>query len=220
MKSSGLDERQFNMVHDTVLIYRKLMNAMAKPGTIENISAFADKLPLQPAENRVAFALALTLLDTEVNFTIYMVDGRSLENAIKQHTFCRFSDTDNANYIFMDGNINEAELYDILARVNCGTHVQPELGTTLLIRVDKISAACDGTSVLWLSGPGVKDITGCKVEGLSQTLLDERKRLNAEYPVGIDMLLFDKYGNFLAIPRTTSIKEVPDIRACNSRDGN
>ncbi|WP_127578974.1 phosphonate C-P lyase system protein PhnH [Paenibacillus koleovorans] len=70
---------------------------------------------------------------------------------------------------------------------------------------------CDRGSGLdcWMiSGPGVFDERCLCVKGLSAVWLEERARVNAEYPMGVDMVLFTTDGKVVALPRTSVVKGV------------
>jgi alpha-D-ribose 1-methylphosphonate 5-triphosphate synthase subunit PhnH len=58
-----------------------------------------------------------------------------------------------------------------------------------------------------LTGPGIQDACTLSVQGLSKAWIVERAKLNAEYPLGIDMVLFTESGQLTALPRTTMMRE-------------
>lgn len=201
------DSSRLDFIHAPVLVYRNLLDAMARPGTIRNISRVSEKLALSSQESCVGFALALTLLDSEVSFHVSMRNGSSLEESICRRTYCKAVELSRAQYIFLDGDIDNDSLLDILPQINCGSLDQPELGATVLVLANALHAASAEEANLSLSGPGIETVNYCKVKGLSPLWFAERKKINAEYPMGIDLILFDKEGNLLAIPRTTHVKE-------------
>jgi alpha-D-ribose 1-methylphosphonate 5-triphosphate synthase subunit PhnH len=207
MTSVEWEKGAFDLTHDTVSIYRILLNAMSKPGTVGNIRSLADKLQLPQSEDRVGLAIALTLLDGTTRFSVHMQAGKQFEDAVRRQTFCQLTDSVHAEYVFIDGDFNEADLHEIFMHIHGGTLLQPELGATVLARVDEVSAAAIDNAAWLATGPGIRSKAGFNVSGFSHAWFIERAHLNVEYPIGIDLILYDKYGNILAIPRTTKVEE-------------
>jgi alpha-D-ribose 1-methylphosphonate 5-triphosphate synthase subunit PhnH len=203
-----VDVPSFDLVHDTTSVYRTLLDAMARPGTVGQLSVFADGLSLPDDGERVALALALTLLDQRTRFTLRMKEGARLAEAIRRQTFAREAHPGEADYVFVDGDLDDEALYDLLQQTNVGTLLQPENGATVIVRAARIGvcAATDKDALL-LSGPGIRGRIACAIEGLSRSWVRERERKNAEYPLGIDLIVYDGDGNMVAIPRTTQLKE-------------
>lgn len=197
---------KFDVVQASATVYRKLIASMARPGTVMNIGCVSRKLSELPEELHAGFMLAMTLLDSEVHFHVHMKEDGIFEESIRMRTLCKTADISQAEYIFIDGDLEDSDLLDTLARINRGTLHQPDLGATLFVRVDKLSETSQDTADMIFSGPGIKTESYCMVTGLSPLLLTEREKVNAEYPLGIDMILFDESSNILAIPRTTQIK--------------
>ncbi|TDG00562.1 phosphonate C-P lyase system protein PhnH [Paenibacillus piri] len=65
-----------------------------------------------------------------------------------------------------------------------------------------------GADGVWLlQGPGIRGSRRLTIGGMSQVWFDERAKANAEYPMGIDMILFTADGQLAALPRTTLIRK-------------
>ena len=60
----------FDMVHDVQKIYRKLLNCMARPGVVANISQESNKLNIASGLSNSLLALTFTVCDAEVSFNI------------------------------------------------------------------------------------------------------------------------------------------------------
>ncbi len=203
----NVKERPFDRVHDTQFIYRQLLDAMSRPGHISSIQAASVRAAdISPLQAMIA-CYAFTLLDGEVSLSVEMEDRSNLEAYIRMLTFSRVQTSAEADYIFADGQRNVDEIVDLFAKVNKGTLIRPEGGATIFISVDALDAA-EGAGSCWtLTGPGIKDSCTLCVQGLSKAWVEERAKVNAEYPMGVDIVLFTENGNMTALPRTTIMKE-------------
>lgn len=209
MTNVNSGETAFDWIHDPIDVFRALMNAIARPGALGTIEAAADKLRLSAAGHHVELALAMSLLDAETTFAVRMKREDGLADAIARQTLCRQVEPSQADYLFIDGRFAESELNDLLSQIRKGTLVRPELGATLLVRVGRLAiAGLESGMRLRLTGPGIRERIECAIAGLSPDWLKERERLNAEYPLGSDLILYDAFGQVLGIPRTTQIEEV------------
>lgn len=199
---------RFDSVHDTQRIYRALLNAVARPGTIQDIGAAIGKLDLSLEFNRTAAAISLTLLDGEVGHAVRMSASQPLSDYIRRMTFSPAMPLNRADYVFADGDSDAAAIAGLIEPLRRGTHEAPDLGATLFLNVKELGsrAACERR---WtLSGPGIAAETDCCITGLADGWLAEREKANAEYPLGIDLFLYTEQGLLVALPRTTNIREV------------
>lgn len=197
-------------IHDTTLVYRALIAAMSRPGTVADVGWAAEGPLADPGDN-VALALAETLLDAEVRYGI--TAGGALDDAIAGRTSSRPAAPERADYLFVRGDGEDAATLAALAAVKRGTLQQPEDGTTVLVRVEAIAEAPPSRADWVLRGPGIASAAGCAVQGLSSAIVAERARWNAEYPLGVDMILYAASGALAAWPRTTIIEEGRSIWA-------
>lgn len=204
MKS--LAKAAFDLVYDTIPVYRALVEAVSRPGTIADIGEQAAKLNLPKDEDNAALALALTLLDDDVTCFISLRDDNDLAQEIEYRTFCGRAEPSKADYLFVQGNMENGDVVSLLHQVKKGTWLYPEESATLLVRAEDIRETGLADRGWILSGPGIRDVARCELEGVSAAMLEERNRLNAEYPLGIDMMFYTAQGKLLAIPRTTAIR--------------
>jgi len=182
---------------------------MAFPGTVQDIGPVIQKLDDSLAFNRTAAGIALTLLDAEVSHAVQMAEAALLPDYIRRMTFSPVVPMNDADYVFADGDMDAEAIAQIIQSVKCGTHEGPDASATLLLKVTGFAEE-QGTNErrLALSGPGIAVETECRVFGLSTEWLTEREKANAEYPVGIDLILYNSEGHLVALPRTTNLKEV------------
>jgi alpha-D-ribose 1-methylphosphonate 5-triphosphate synthase subunit PhnH len=88
-----------------------------------------------------------------------------------------------------------------LNRAKIGHLEDPHRSATLIVQVPTLSR---GNS--WeITGPGVKDFKTIQL-GLTTNWDKVRAERNAEYPLGLDILLVEKGGKLMALPRTTQMR--------------
>jgi alpha-D-ribose 1-methylphosphonate 5-triphosphate synthase subunit PhnH len=204
----NVKDRAFERVHDTQFIYRQLLDAFARPGQIGSLESVSSKLvSLSPLQAMVT-CFALTLFDGEVGFCLEMDSQEGLEAYVRQMTFSRIEPASKADYVMTQGGMPVERIQALLAQLKKGTLLRPEDGATVFIRVDELaSEACPEGSCLTLTGPGIRASRTLCVQGLPKAWIEERARINAEYPLGIDMVLFTESGKLTALPRTTIIRQ-------------
>lgn len=198
----------FDRVHDTGRLFRELLQAFARPGHVRTIAGQAGKIAAPNASARMVRALAYTLLDGEVRFSVKLPQADGLAHDIQTYTFARQSEPDQADYIFADGRIADAAWSET---VRTGSLAAPERSGTVVLEVDELTeeipAAAAGDFVLLrLTGPGIETEKRIGVGGLAAFWLRMRDRWNAEYPMGADMVLFTGSGQIVGLPRTTRVE--------------
>src|SRR3989339_213838 len=177
-------------VFDSQAIFRKLLTAMANPGTLMDIGMdMACPDPLHPASG----AVLLTLLDFETPF------WSDVEHASEGVQWLRFHT--NAPYTRLKHHSLFALCTDTLedpCLFNPGTIDSPDLSTTLIVQTKGISDA----GRIRLSGPGIKAQKFLQLNGIPDEFFKHRSKLCLSYPLGVDMIFV--HGRTLtALPRTT-----------------
>lgn len=201
----NVEEQLFDRVHDAQFIFRQLLDAMSRPGKMNSIGSSSMKIGLSSGAEQVVASFALTLLDGEVSFFVNMANHLVIQEFIRKNTFSRLTEVEDADYLFLDGKINDEEIAHLIQKVKKGTLIQPDFSSTLFILVDGFSVE-PAEDRLTLRGPGIEEKLICYVNGISSIWWEEREKANLEYPLGIDIILFTEAGEFLALPRTTIIK--------------
>ncbi|TBL70524.1 phosphonate C-P lyase system protein PhnH [Paenibacillus thalictri] len=130
-------------VHDTQAVYRMLLEAISRPGTLVHIGPMIAKLPENMKCSPAAAGLAHALLDGEVRFAVRLEGQDVLPSYIRRMTFCRETALDEADYIFADGVMPEVDIEALLHAVKRGTLTAPDESATLFIRVQ---ALCENES--------------------------------------------------------------------------
>ncbi|WP_163536998.1 phosphonate C-P lyase system protein PhnH [Gracilibacillus sp. YIM 98692] len=196
----------FDVTSDTQEIYRKLLGGMARPGSIQSIQKSAQKLSAISKEGASLLAIALTLLDKEASFHFMTNDKEEWNHYIKWQTFSEPETIQQADYLFVNQLLNEAEIAQLLQKVKKGSLEEPYNSATLIIRVDNISSNKSNGNILKLSGPGINGSSICYMNGISNSWFTFRESLNSEYPMGVDFIFTTESGEFIAIPRTTVVE--------------
>ena len=189
------------MVHDTQIVYRKILNCLSRPGTTENITPESNKLDIELPFSKTLMALAFTLLDSEVSFAAIGVEQVAVEKRIQQLTYAKKAAAVQADYIFITKETAAATIQKVIAEAKNGTLLDPHASATLVVEVPKLFERANAESIL-IKGLGIKGEKELAILS-SSNWLQAREARNAEFPLGIDMFFLDTAGNILALPRTT-----------------
>lgn len=191
--SSEFEAHAIEASHD----FRLLMNAMARPGSIQAVDGARE--PVAGLNNGSVLA-ALTLCDHETS--VFVQTGPHAENVKEFLSFrCGCILTDDlaqADFVFLNA-MPDAEL---LARLKIGNSQYPDRSATAIIEVKSLSEAGN----LVLSGPGIKTTHSMKIDPISSDLITWWEKNNERFPLGIDLILTCDDG-IAGLPRTVKIKE-------------
>ncbi|WP_426535883.1 phosphonate C-P lyase system protein PhnH [Bradyrhizobium sp. McL0615] len=176
--------------------FRSVMDAMARPGSIQCIASTAGT-PV--GMMRGAAAIALTLFDHD---TPVWLDGQMSATAdvakwLKFHTSAPVvADSSIANFAL----IGDPQSLPALDRFAFGSNEYPDRSTTLVLQVESLT---DGP-VVELQGPGIDGSAAFRASIQPRDLF-ERLAINATlFPRGIDVVLVHD-DSIVAIPRTTRL---------------
>ncbi|WP_027581970.1 phosphonate C-P lyase system protein PhnH [Bradyrhizobium sp. Ai1a-2] len=180
--------------------FRSVMNAMARPGTVQRIAASAGA-PDGVMNGTAAIALMLFDHDTPI-----WLDGAMSTTGIaewlKFHTGAPItSDPANASFAL----IGDPKDIPALERFALGSSEYPDRSTTLILQVDSLSHG----AAYELRGPGIDGSTLLTASIEPHDLFD-RLAVNATlFPRGIDVVLVAGE-EIVAIPRTTRLAHGKD----------
>lgn len=190
---------QFDFVHDTQRIFRKLLRAVSFPGTVLDLSAESAGIDVGSAMNPALIGIALTLLDAEASFCLWPRAAHAEERLLSQLTYGRPARPEEARLNF---TLLGADNSEPLRRAHAGTLLEPHTGATIVIEVEQLSPQGE-----WmLEGPGIAGSRCMGMKGFDAGLVALRQRRCAEYPLGLDLCFVDASGKLAAIPRTTRIR--------------
>jgi alpha-D-ribose 1-methylphosphonate 5-triphosphate synthase subunit PhnH len=177
--------------------FRSVMDAMARPGSVQRISAVSGT----PATMmRGTAAIALTLFDHDT--PIWLDEGMSATSDaakwLKFHTSAPvIADSSISSFAL----IGASENLLALDRFAFGSNEYPDRSTTLILQVESLTEG----PAFELRGPGI-DGTAILRASVAPHDLFERLAINvALFPRGIDVVLVDD-ASIVAIPRTTRLE--------------
>ena len=195
MKTAALTGGFSDPVFQSQSVFRKLMDGMARPGSIHDVGdAVGQPEPLGAA----AGAIALTLGDHET--PVWLSAGLAKSSAadwIGFHTGAPLTrEKAEARFAFVDAGaaISSFGLF------SPGTQEYPDRSTTIVIEVAEIGAG----EPLTLSGPGIPHSVSVAVAGLPEVFRRLWGDNRALFPRGVDVVL-TAGSRFLCLPRTTKI---------------
>ena len=179
--SGGFDDPATQSAH----AFRSVIEAMARPGTIQDIHGAAPPAPLSPAMG----AVLLTLCDTET--PVYLAGDMDCEAArawLSFHTGAPFVGP--AHCMFAVGK------WDTLAPLAVypiGTSEYPDRSATLIVECSELAAGAT------LTGPGIKDQAT-----LSLPEVEAFQVNRTLFPLGLDFI-FTCGERLAALPRSTKV---------------
>jgi alpha-D-ribose 1-methylphosphonate 5-triphosphate synthase subunit PhnH len=192
-------------IHDIQRAYRELVTAMAFPGTVCDLSPYAAKLTDDCGIAAMPLLLGLTLLDAEVSFSLYAgAEAAAIGGAgvLSEMTGSpAVPQGAPAPYLFILGA--ETPVSEAFASAPIGTLENPHRGATMLLEVNALGKT--GTDIE-LTGPGIAKRQTLTVDR-APDWIGARSEKNREYPLGVDLLLYDAAGHVAAIPRTTNLEQ-------------
>jgi len=165
-------------VRQSQAIFRRVLDAMARPGTCHRI----EDMPSAPGVlNAASTALALTLLDESTRVWLdAAADTADVHNFLSFHCGCPFAASpSDAAFALVAGDMPPLDSF------NHGTDEFPENSTTVIAQVGVVETGDD----ILLAGPGIETVTGMSDPGLPDAFWQARDAMDALYPCGVDVIL-------------------------------
>jgi alpha-D-ribose 1-methylphosphonate 5-triphosphate synthase subunit PhnH len=191
-------EIQYDEIFDAQAHYRLVLDSMARPGKINVMPS--PELTTPQGIHAAGALVGFALLNSDVSF---YVDGPSAEDVslyLLVNTSARPAEAEEADYVYLDGTAAA----EILYRLKTGTLPYPENSATVIAAAEELGG--ENGLVLTLSGPGVDGERQLSVAGLNTALLEALVTINAEFPLGIDLVLTDPTGRIACIPRSSRVR--------------
>ncbi len=184
-------------VHDAQGVFRAVLDALARPGTVQPLATRLDPpAPLTP--ELAAIALALTDRDTPVWLDSALAARAEVAAYLRFHTGAPLTG-DPARAAF--ALVREAGRCPPLSAFAPGTPAYPDTATTLVLALDTLEAG----GGLRLTGPGIRGAADLALApmppGWPGALGDNR----AGFPLGVDSLLTAP-GRVAGLPRSTAVE--------------
>jgi alpha-D-ribose 1-methylphosphonate 5-triphosphate synthase subunit PhnH len=176
--------------------FRSVMDAMARPGSVQRIVAVAGA-PAVMMRGTAAIALTLFDHDTPLWLDPWMSETPEVTSWLKFHTGAPvIADSSICSFAL----IGDARALPGLDRFAFGSNEYPDRSTTLILQVESLTQG----PVLELRGPGI-DGTAVLRATIQPTDLLQRLEINQPpFPRGIDVVLVHD-DTIVAIPRTTRL---------------
>lgn len=173
--------------------FRTLLQAMSRPGSIHSFP--------QAAGDRQQALLQLfdTVLDQQASFALLEEDPEFADR-VRILTGSQQKAAEQADFLLAPQGSSRGQL----KALKRGRLAFPDEGATVVFAVDSISSG-DAASGLSLSGPGIKETSHPRIEGLDSEDLSQLQEINSEFPLGIDCIFVDRSGQIMCIPRSTKI---------------
>ncbi len=191
-------------------VFRSIMTAMARPGTIADLASEGLNPPRPLTPGLAAVALALCDHETPIWLDTDLAAAQSVARYLQFHTGAPLvAEPADAAFVFAVA-LNELPLLTELAQ---GSDEYPDRSTTLVLAV----AALGSGRALTLAGPGIKeratlalmpsgdDIGHLQSQlGLLEDLITQLDDNHARFPRGVDCI-FVARDKLAALPRSTRI---------------
>jgi alpha-D-ribose 1-methylphosphonate 5-triphosphate synthase subunit PhnH len=178
------------------LTFRSVMDAMARPGSVQHIEATSG-VPAPMMRGSAAIALTLFDQDTPVWLDAEMTETRNVAKWIKFHTSASVI---KASTVCSFAVIADAKVLPDFENFSFGTGEYPDRSTTIILQVTSLTQG----PAYELRGPGIDGVAILRATVDLPDLLD-RLALNATlFPRGIDLILVADDA-IVAIPRTTRL---------------
>lgn len=179
-------------------VFRAVMDAMARPGTVRRIET--DVRPPAPL-NAAAAAVMLTLADADT--PIWLGPDLAREEAVRG--WLAFQTGASLTTLPSDAAfaiVANTAATPTLTGFALGTQEYPDRSTTLILQVDALT----GGDVLTLSGPGIETTRTLAPRPLPGHFGMQWREVNALYPRGLDLILAAPDA-VACLPRTVRIGE-------------
>ncbi|BDH60057.1 phosphonate C-P lyase system protein PhnH [Lysinibacillus sp. PLM2] len=185
--------------HHTQKAFRTILDALSFPGKINQLDE--GEIDMESFNSKTALVCE-TLLDSEVTFHV-IEEEQSITHILRAFTGSHLTDLNKADYVIIPQETSIERIINSLSLVKIGNLANPHKSATIIFEVDSLLNGY----YYELTGPGIKIKTelNCTIH---PEIIEKRREINVEYPLGIDFILIDSRGNVVGIPRTTQITEV------------
>lgn len=189
-------------IHDAQRTFRALLNAQARPGTLNLVTA---EISSPEGLNPACAAACLTLWDLEVQVWLQPSFSPQVRAWLSFHTGCQFvTETEEADFALIADLTEMPELSDFY----WGTAEQPETSTTLLIQI----ASWQSGQPVTLTGSGILDRQAIAPQ-LPYRFWDDWEQNRQAYPLGVDVFCFTQ-DTVMGLPRTVNAEVRNGLRCC------
>ena len=176
--------------------FRSVMDAMARPGSVQHIVAAAGT-PAAMMRGSAAIALTLFDHDTPIWLDPAMLETSDVSKWLKFHTSAPvIADASIASFAL----IGDPKNLVALDRFAFGSNEYPDRSTTLILQIESLTQG----ATFELRGPGIDGSATLRASIEPRDLFDRLAVNVALFPRGIDVVLVHDDA-IVAIPRTTRL---------------
>jgi alpha-D-ribose 1-methylphosphonate 5-triphosphate synthase subunit PhnH len=178
----------------TQQIFRVLLQALSHPGEIYLLS---------PPDSGQGLPLMLqTLLDREVGFAVIGHDSDSFARLVTDLTASRLTGVPDADFIIVTNGSSRGRILE----AKRGSLEYPDQGATIIYLVESLGRNGQAGLQVRLQGPGVRKEIRSNISGLDEDEILGLKKVNEEFPLGVDCFFLDRTGRVMGIPRSSYVE--------------
>ena len=193
--TAELRETAFDPVFGAQAMFRRLLEATARPGLVVSLADVPLVVP--PARLRPACVLLLALLDREVTFSVVGPDAEIVREYLRFNTGAHAAGMAAADFVLVTASGRE------WSAARRGTLDAPHESATVVLVPSHVGgppARADVT--LRLTGPGIARETMLPLRGLG--VLDVAPLVDrTDFPLGVDVWFAGADGHLAVVPRST-----------------
>ncbi len=180
-------------------IFKTVIDALSRPGKVLD-------LPFPPGSDDFFDPLIQVLRPLLIGKATFCLtqDSRDfhLGEYLRMTIGSRLSDPSHADFLVVPLGKSFGEVLSLKrGSLDC-----PEQGATVLYGVERLESDRYAESGIRFSGPGVHGFAEPMIRGLPFKELLYLKKVNQEFPLGIDALFVDHKGRLMGLPRSTRIE--------------
>jgi alpha-D-ribose 1-methylphosphonate 5-triphosphate synthase subunit PhnH len=124
------------------------------------------------------------------------------ERYMHLNTGARGEEPGRADYLILQGSA----VWHQVESFYRGSLASPEKSSTLIVNVETLTENGSGERELFLRGPGIEELAHIGLTGMRLQNIQAIMELNAEFPLGVDVILVDAAGMVCALPRSVRIE--------------
>ena len=184
-------------VFNAQTVFRAIMDAMARPGSMQPLPAFA-RPPVPLSATAGAVALALCDNDTQLWLDPALQPSTAIKSWLGFHTGAPLANTPADAHFALIATPAEMMALDGFSQ---GTQDYPDRSTTLILQVSDLASGAP----LLLEGPGIETSATIAPAQIPRHFVEQWKQNIKRFPRGVDIILATSDG-VACLPRTTRIK--------------
>ncbi len=184
-------------VFNAQTVFRAVMDAMARPGSVQPLPAFA-RPPAPLSATAGAIALSLCDHDTPLWLDSALLASSAVKAWLGFHAGAPLANTPADAHFAVIANPAEMAALDGFSQ---GTQDYPDRSTTLILQVGDLSSG----NPLLLEGPGIETSATIAPAQMPRHFVEQWKQNSQRFPRGVDIILAAP-DSIACLPRTTRIK--------------